>query len=136
MTQIMETPALLLLNIVMMIMNLGAVSVNAGMLWCALGREAKIADSDHAARQLHITVRRATRMEAGFLICQIILFVMSVWALTRVLPSAPHQAITFYFVTQFGRSMVSVILAVISLLDLRDRRRLIILNRLVQETTA
>lgn len=124
MRQTLETTPLLLLNLVLMVLNLGGVCVNGWMVGLTTQRKRRIGDVA-LSQTMKITTHRALRMEIGFFACQVIMLVLSAWSLAKVLPSAPDGAITYYFVTQVGRSTVSAILAVISLLDLRDRNRII-----------
>lgn len=115
---------LLILNLLLTTISLAGTVLNFSMAASTRRRVRLI--FKHAPKPiLLITARRAFRMEVCFFLCQLVLFAGSIWSFFRVLPDAPPYAIYYYFGTQIGRSFVAAVLAVVSLLDLRDRHRLL-----------
>jgi hypothetical protein len=118
-----ENLPLLLLNTILLLINLVGLEVNAWAVIVSIRRKIRVARaSEDAIAQL--TMRRTVRNEVAFLASQVFIMVLSVYAFFKVLPETPPRAITFYFVSQGGRSLISMVLAFTSITDLFDRKKL------------
>lgn len=120
----LQSGYLLLLNAALTLIPLAGSVVNGWMLWISLERRHRIGRVAHETqdRVALLTVRRATRLEAGLFAINVLLLILTVWSLMAVLPLAPERAVSFYFGGQFVRSMISVLCVLLSTLDLRDRK--------------
>jgi hypothetical protein len=112
---------LIILTILMLAVSLVGTLVNAGMLAVSVRRRWKVGGVDEISR---LATARAEGIEAAFLLCQVILLLISVWALWAfddTFPQTPPGAVPYYAGSLVGRTLVSAILATISLTDLLRR---------------
>lgn len=115
-----SNPTLLITNVILMTLTAVAAVVSVAILVLTLRRRDHVLSLDDSPLA-RITYRRAVRNEGAYGMCQMILLVMSIWALWRVLPEAPPKAIAYYFATQAGRTIISMILVLSLGFDLWDR---------------
>jgi predicted Co/Zn/Cd cation transporter (cation efflux family) len=119
-----EHTPLIQVNLIQAAVTLAGVVLNARMCLIALRRK-RLVESDPREEQIaRLTMHRAVRQEAAFFVVQVLLLGVSLWALLAVIPAAPDGAVWFYGATQAARTLTSLILAAVSTLDMKDRKRI------------
>src|SRR4051794_15973995 len=78
--------------------SLGAI-INGAMLGVSLRRRAKLkhAVNPIAERIARLTLRRATRIELGFLVCQLARLVHTIWFFGQLRPTDPNGSSWVFF---------------------------------------